>query len=110
MPRWEISSVLKKNCKVNDITEVPSTPQNFKALWPKGTSAIVGDSMVSDLKENLLSKNGSIKVRSFPRSTAVMLLYLIRTIRSHMPENHLKQGMKHPNIIFQGQANMQSTL
>ena len=98
--RWEVSSVLKNNCKVNDITEVPSTPQTFKALWLKGTSAIVGDLMASDLKENALSKNGSIKVRSFPRSTPVMLLYLIRTIRSHMPENHLTQRMKHPNIIF----------
>ena len=65
MARWEIPSILKKNCKGNEITEVPSTSQNSKALWQKGTSAIAGDSMVSDLKENLLSKNGSIKVRSF---------------------------------------------
>lgn len=40
--------------------EVPSTPQNSKAIWPKGTCTIVGDTKTSSLNENLLSKNGSI--------------------------------------------------
>ena len=43
--------------------EVPTTFQL------KGTCATVGDSIISGLKENILWKNGSIKVRSFPWST-----------------------------------------
>ena len=49
--------------------EVLSTPQNSRALCTKRTCAIVGDSMISSMKENLLSSNTSIKVRSFPGST-----------------------------------------
>ena len=45
---------------------VPSTPQNSKALWSKGTWAIVRDSMKSGWKGNLLSKNGSRKGKVFP--------------------------------------------
>ena len=32
----------------------------------------------------------------------VMLLCLTRNVHPHMPENHRKQTMKHPHIIFQG--------
>ena len=52
--------------KVTKIIEVPSTPQNSKRFWPKGTCAVVGDSMFSGLNENLISNYGSVKVRSFP--------------------------------------------
>ena len=43
----------------------------------------------------------------FSIAAYVMLLCLIRSIHSPMRENHQKQTMKHPNIIFQRQTNMQ---
>ena len=55
-----------KNWKDAKVTKKMEVPTNF---YLKGTCATVGDSIISGLKENILSKNGSIKVRSFPLST-----------------------------------------
>ena len=52
--------------KVTEILEVPSTLRNSKAFRPKGTCAIVGDSMILGLKENVLSKKCFSKVKIFP--------------------------------------------
>lgn len=46
--------------------EGPSTPQNSKDFWSKGTKAIAGSSMTSGWKENLLSENGSRRGKVFP--------------------------------------------
>ena len=65
--------------KVSKIIEVPSTPQNSESFWPKETCAIVGDS-IPGLKENLLSKNGSIKARFFPGSAVDNMLFNVMPV------------------------------
>ena len=52
--------------------ELPSTPQNFKTILLKGY-------------EGKLSKNGSIKVRSFPGSTVDDMLFDIIPILKKRP-------------------------
>lgn len=58
---------------------MPSTPQNSESFWPQEACAIVGDS-ISGLKENLLSKNGSIKARFFPGSTVDNMLFNVMPV------------------------------
>ena len=61
--------------------------------------AIVGDSVISGLKENLISKSGSIKGRSFPGSTVegvVPLMkkrpnYLIIQVGTNNAANHTSE-------------------
>ena len=65
--------------------ELPSTPQNFKTFWPKGTCAVIGGSMMSGLKENFLSKNGSIKERPFPESTVDHMFFNVVPVLKKRP-------------------------
>ena len=69
MLHYKIPRFLRKNWlrpKVTKIMEVPSTPQTSKVFWSKGTCLIVGDSIISGLKENLLSKKWFNKGKIFP--------------------------------------------
>ena len=50
-----------KRPEVTKIMEVPSPPQIYKAFWSKGTFwPKAAGSIMFDLKETFLSKNGSI--------------------------------------------------
>lgn len=55
-----------KELEYPKIMEVPSTQQNSKAFEPKRTCPIVGDLAISNLKENILSKEWFHKDKIFP--------------------------------------------
>ena len=83
-------SVHKEEQKVNDETatkiEVPLSPRKPGDVWSKGTCAIVGDSILSGLQENLMSKDRSIKVRCFPGSTIDDMYFNIIPVIKKKPD------------------------
>ena len=67
-----------KSIQVNDETKRNQTnisyndndkEYNKEKQWPKGTICILGDSMISGVREKLLSKQKVVKVRSYPGAT-----------------------------------------
>lgn len=87
MPLYEIFTISKKTWKDPKFLRQWKYHQLNKILelLKKGTGAIVGDSMISGLKENFLSNNGSIKMGSFPGSTVADFFFLfnVRPVLQH---------------------------
>ena len=51
--------------EVSNKTNIPDNNTDAEE-WKPGTSLIVGDSMIADLREGKLSRNRKVKVRFFP--------------------------------------------
>ena len=67
---------------------LPKIPALKKPVvpWKPGTTLIIGDSMVSGIQEGLLSKNGSVKVRSFPGAIIHDMYNFIAPLMDRKPD------------------------
>ena len=61
---------------------------NVNGHWPKGTTVIMGDSIINGINEQRLSKNGSlVKVRHYPGASVDCMRYNIMPIFKKDPSN-----------------------
>ena len=58
------SEVSDETCTINE-----ASPKETKHTWPAGTCVIVGDSIITGIDENRLSKNRLVKVHDFRGAT-----------------------------------------
>ena len=75
-----------ETCKVQEKTASSRKPEN-SSRNKKPEVYIVGDSIVRNLKGNLMSKNKTVKVRSFPGSTIDDMTDFIKPILRRAPES-----------------------
>ena len=57
--------------------------------WRKGTTLIVGDSMLGGVKEGLIGPRGNMKVRSFPGATLDDMIDYLRPLLRKKPDRVL---------------------
>ena len=69
------------NPTTENVTKVTSIRQ-----WKKGTTLIVGDSMLTGIEEKRISENGSIKVRVFHSATTNDKYYYLKPLLKKNPE------------------------
>ena len=75
-----------ETCKVQEKTASSRKPENSPRN-KKPEVYIVGDSIIRNLKGNLMSKNKTVKVRSFPGSTIDDMTDFIKPILRRAPES-----------------------
>ena len=75
-----------ETCKVQEKTASSRKPEN-SSRNKKPEVYIVGDSIIRNLKGNLMSKNKTVKVRSFPGSTIDDMTDFIKPILRRAPES-----------------------
>ena len=79
----ESHSMLKATVKEN----APKLPQTDKSHhWPRGTTLVVGDSMLGGVQERLIGPRGNIKVRSFPGASSNDMKDYIRPLLRKCPD------------------------
>ena len=84
LPTAEIQSTLKSTDDKN-ASKLPQTSKDGHQ-WPKGTTLIVGDSMLGGVQERLIGPRGNIKVRSFPGANSDDMKDYIRPLLRKCPE------------------------
>ena len=75
-----------ETCKVQEKTTSSRKPENSPRN-KKPEVYIVGDSIIRNLKGNLMSKNKTVKVRSFPGSTIDDMTDFIKPVLRRAPES-----------------------
>ena len=70
--------------KENTIKEIPPTSPH---LWPKNTTLIAGDSMLSGVNENQMSYKKNVKVRSFSGARVEQMKYYLTPLIAKKPDN-----------------------
>ena len=80
----------KKKWSVPIETEYPTIENAGSSSirqWKKGTTLIVGDSMLAGIVEKRISGNKSVKVRLFPSATTHGMYDLLKPLLKKNPEN-----------------------
>ena len=75
------------NPTIENVTKVTSIRQ-----WKKGTTLIVGDSMLTGIEEKRISENGSVNVRVFRSATTKDMYYYLKPLLKKNPEIILHIG------------------
>ena len=71
--------------------------QKHQGLYPRGTTVIVGDSIINGVTEKRMNKKDRhVKVRNFPRATVADMEYYFIPVIQKKPSNiilHVRQMM-----------------
>ena len=76
----------KTKLEVSNKTNIPDNNTDAEE-WKPGTSLIVGDSMVTGLREGKLSRNRKVKVRFFPGAKLKDFYYYLVLLLKKKPDN-----------------------